>query len=64
MTFAQHREVIREAASRYPFINIIDGYDLVPHTVAYFGDPSDLKVHPNDEGFLRYALSLLKHMVF
>jgi len=64
MTFAQHREVIREAASRYPFINIIDGYDLVPHTEAYFGDPSDLKVHPNDEGFLRYALRLLKHMVF
>jgi hypothetical protein len=64
MTFAEHREIIREVASCYPFVNIIDGYTLVPHIVDFFGDPSDVKVHPNDEGFLRYALSLTKHINF
>ena len=28
MTFAEHREVIREVVSRYSFVNIIDGYDI------------------------------------
>ena len=64
MTFAEHREVIREVAARYSFINIIDGYNLVPHLEDYFGDPSDLNVHPNDEGFLRYAFALTKHVNF
>lgn len=64
MTFLEHREVIKEVVSRYPFINVIDGYTLVPHIKDFFGDPGDRKVHPNDEGFLRYALALTKHIKF
>ena len=64
MTFDEHREIIREVALSYPFIKIIDGYDLVPHIKDYFGDPSEGKIHPNDEGFLRYAFALTKYINF
>lgn len=63
MTFAEHREIIRSVASRYPFINIVDGYSLLPCDEYYYGDP-DIKVHPNDEGFLRYAFALMKRISF
>jgi len=64
MTFAEHREVIRRAVLKYPFVNIIDGYDLVPHKEEFFGDPSEQKVHPNEEGFLSYALGLARYINF
>ena len=63
MTFIQHREIIRKVASRYPFINIVDGYALLPCDEYYYGDPTG-KVHPNDEGFLRYAMALMKYINF
>ncbi len=64
MTFREHRDVIRRTAEKYSFVNIVDGYSLVPHMIDYFGDPSDVKIHPSDEGFLYYALSLISQGVF
>ena len=64
MTFAEHREVIRRVAERYPFINIVDGYELLPHDARYYGDPGDIRVHPNDEGFSIYADELCHRIDF
>ena len=64
MTFAEHREVIRRVAERYPFINIVDGYELLPKESRYFGDPGDIRVHPNDEGFRIYAEELCRRVDF
>ena len=54
------RKLITEVYRRYPSIKIIDGYKMVPHMSDYYGDPSDKKIHPNDEGFLYYSLGLFK----
>ncbi len=60
MTFAEHRSVIAEAISRYPGIKIVDGYELVPHDPALFGDPGERQVHPNEQGFEHYSSNLFK----
>jgi hypothetical protein len=60
MTFKEHCEVIRSVYEKYPFIKIIDGYKLVPPMVDFYGDPSERKLHPSDEGFMLYALGLIK----
>ncbi len=57
-------ENFTEVVSRYHFINVIDGYALVPHIKDFFGDPDERKLHPNNEGFLRYAFALTKHIDF
>ena len=62
MTFREHSAIIAKVASEYPFIKVIDGYKLVPPMPELFGDPSGRLVHPNDEGFLRYAFALVKEI--
>ena len=64
MNFRQHREAIAEAISRYPSVKTVDGYKLVPKMPEFFGDPGGRCVHPNDEGFLHYALALMKFIDF
>ena len=59
MTFTEHRALIRETVSKYPYISIVDGYELLPHDEDYYGDPSDIKIHPNDEGLILYAENLI-----
>lgn len=46
---------IREAVSDLENVSVISGFDLVPKSEAYF---SDLRLHPNDEGFSHYADNL------
>ena len=47
--------LIREAASEYPFVNVISGIDLVEHLPECFGD---LVLHPSDKGFEFYSKNL------
>jgi hypothetical protein len=47
-------EAISEAASGFENVTVVDGSTLVPHLPAMFADGT----HPNDEGFLHYAINL------
>ena len=49
--FSMVAETIQKAAGKYPNITIFDGYNFVPHDINFFGD---LRLHPNDAGFLAY----------
>lgn len=60
LTFAQARAIIQEEYEKYSFIKIIDGMKLVPKLTRYFADPGDIKVHPNEEGFLFYSINLAR----
>lgn len=51
-TLVQFSTAIGEAAA--PFATVIDGSTLVPHLHGVFADG----IHPNDEGFLHYAINL------
>lgn len=62
MTFGEHREFIRRAYEKYPFIKIIDGYELVPKDFDFYGDDDRTQVHPNDLGFLYYSEALIKRL--
>lgn len=62
MTFAEHREFIRRAYMKYPFIKIIDGYELVPQDFDFYGDDNNPQVHPSDLGFFHYATALAKRL--
>jgi len=53
------RDFIQKIAADLPNVTVIDGYDFVPHDPAYFGD---LRVHPNDKGFARYAENLYEEI--
>lgn len=50
---------IWEAVSDLPNVTVIPGFDLVPKDETYF---SDLRLHPNDEGFAHYAENLYNEM--
>ena len=60
VSFAEHCGAIARAVSRYPRVRLIDGYGLVPHDSALFGDPTGRLVHPNEQGFGFYSKNLLK----
>ena len=55
--FSRAGEIISACAERHPQMRVIDGFDLVPHDEALFGD---LSLHPNDEGFSFYFENLVK----
>ena len=50
------REIIAEKVKAYPFMQVIDTWDFLPHDLAYFSDG----LHPNDEGFAYYANGILQ----
>lgn len=50
---------LRKAIAQIPNLTVIDGFDLVPHDPVYF---SDLKVHPNDAGYLHYGNNLCRQI--
>lgn len=54
--FSVVEEIITEEAMKYNDINVISGFDLVPHKTEMFGD---LGLHPNDDGFDHYAENLI-----
>lgn len=56
-SFDQMREDLRGIAESIPGLTIIDCYDFIPHEESYY---ADLRLHPTDKGFERYAENLLK----
>ncbi len=61
-TFIEFREEIKKAYEKFDFVKIIDGYELVPHDKKYFNDPREEQCHPNEAGFLHYALRLIEKL--
>ena len=57
-TLLAFSSAIAEAARSFDRVSVIDGYTLVPHREDLFADG----LHPNDEGFLHYALNLARHI--
>ncbi len=57
--FGEIGNLIRDAASPYPNITVIDGFDFVPHDENYY---ADRVLHPNDEGMRFYAARLWNAM--
>lgn len=53
-TLVEFSEAIGTAAASIAGVTVIDGLTLVPHADALFADGT----HPNDEGFLHYAINL------
>lgn len=53
-TLVEFSATIAESASKFTKINVADGTTLVPHRPDLLPDGT----HPNDEGFLHYALNL------
>lgn len=51
-------DIICSMASKYNY-NLIDGLKLVPHNKEFFFDSY---LHPNAEGFLCFALNLIKQI--
>lgn len=47
--------IIRENAADFPQIQVVRGYDLIPHDSKYFVEAS---LHPTSEGFAHYAKNL------
>lgn len=62
MTFSEMRTLITEEYKKYPFIKILDGMKMVPALKSFYGAEGELKAHPNEEGFLHYALGLVKEI--
>lgn len=52
-------DAIREAAGVLQNAKVIDGFSLVPHDVAFYGDYG---CHPNDQGFQKYFENLIKQI--
>ena len=51
---------IFEAVSDLSKVTVIPGFDLVPHDIKFY---ADLRLHPNDAGFVHYAENLYKKII-
>lgn len=58
-SFADLNQALRDVYADYPVVTVLDGAKLVPNFPLYYGDEW---VHPNDEGFLHYALNIIKEV--
>ncbi|MBO5316940.1 MAG: SGNH/GDSL hydrolase family protein [Oscillospiraceae bacterium] len=58
-SFADVGSYIRQVAENLPDTCVIPGFDLVPHDTRFF---SDLRLHPNDEGFAHYFRNLWQRL--
>lgn len=56
-SFFEIESGVREAAAHMKNVTVISGFDLVPHSVDYFGDYG---LHPNLDGFSHYFNNLWK----
>lgn len=54
--FENVEATIRRVLANFPEVELIRGWDLVPHDPGYFGDA---RLHPNDKGFDFYFRNLL-----
>ncbi len=53
--FREVSDYIKEISQKDENIIFIDGFDFIPHECKYF---ADLRLHPNDDGFLCYCKNL------
>ncbi|MBN2711010.1 MAG: SGNH/GDSL hydrolase family protein [Planctomycetes bacterium] len=58
MKLDEFSAVIRETANTFENVSVIDGLTLVPHQEMYFKDGT----HPDELGFMHYAVNLYKAM--
>lgn len=56
-SFQEVDKIITEVSNQIDGMHHINGLELVPHLISYFGDE---RVHPSDEGFLHMALNIAK----
>ena len=59
-TLDMGRRYIKEIAEKYQNISVIDCVNFVPHLAEFYWD--DVKLHPNDLGFLYYGNHLYKRL--
>ncbi len=64
MTYPEHRAVIRSVIEKYPFVKIIDGYEIIPHLPEFYGETTRPSVHPTDAGFLFMSRELIKRIFY
>jgi len=57
--FEKMRDEIKLMAEKYENITFVDGLDLVPHDVSFFGDG---RLHPNDDAFKLYANGIISRI--
>ena len=57
-TLPEVRAFLREVASRFPTVRVVDTVDFVPHLREYYLPDG---VHPNDLGFLYYGTRLAEY---
>ena len=62
MTFKELREFITEEYAKYPFIQMIDGYKLMPAIKRLYGDAGELKAHPSETGFMYMSIKLSEYL--
>lgn len=56
-SFDSVADYIQKVTADIPNVMVIEGYDFVPHKTKYY---ADLRLHPNDKGFEKYAKNLYK----
>ena len=62
MTYRDHIEVIRSVFEKYPFVKIIDGYEIIPHLPEFYGETTRPSCHPTAEGFAIMSRELMKRI--
>lgn len=62
MTYQEHRALIRSVFEKYPFVKIIDGYEIIPHLPEFYGETTRPSIHPTDTGFLIMSRELIKRI--
>lgn len=57
--FSTVEDIIRNVSEGFENVKVIRGFELVPQNEDMY---ADLRLHPNDEGFVHYAENLYKEM--
>ncbi len=57
--FSSVDAIIRESTAQYANVRCIRGFDFIEHDAKYYADGN---LHPNDEGFARYAEALYEQL--
>lgn len=63
MTYREHIEAIRSVFEKYPFVKIINGYEIIPHLPEFYGEVNRPSLHPTSEGHAIMARELIKRIV-
>ena len=59
-TYADVEKIIEDACKKYKNMTLVHGLELVPPDSRLFGD---IRLHPNDHGFMCYAECLKKYFI-